>query len=220
MASFTHCWKKIKLSESGTGRSLQFARRCLMWALLALPMLALPAQAQTNVDWQDFKLERTENVLFLSTNVVFDLPKVLEDAMYKGVSLFFVTQADVMRDRWYFYDKTIARVERNSRLSYMPLTRRWRVSTSPEAFAVSGSGVTIGQTFETLDEALSTIQHISQWRLANLSDLEGDGKYYLEFKFRLDLAQLPRPLQIGAASQNDWNLSFNKSVRLNFDATH
>jgi len=36
----------------------------------------------------------------------------------------------------------------------------------------------------------------------------------------LDLAQLPRPLQIGAASQNDWNLSFNKSVRLNFDATH
>jgi hypothetical protein len=214
MAFITHCWKKTRLLERQVGSNL----RAWLCALLLLPLGGLHAHAQTSVDWQDFKLERTENVLFLSANLVFEVPKVLEDAMYKGVSLYFVTQADVMRDRWYFYDKVVAHVERNSRLSYMPLTRRWRVTTSPEPFTASGTGVTMGQTFETLDEALSSIQHVSQWRLANLSDLDTEAKNYIEFKFRLDLAQLPRPLQIGAATQNDWNLSFSKSVRLNLES--
>lgn len=190
----------------------------LAWALLLWGVQ--PLQAQTAVEWQDFKLERTDNALFLSANLAFDMPKVLEDAMYKGVSLYFVTQVDVLRDRWYFYDKVIAHVERNSRLSYMPLTRRWRVSASPEPFVAGGSGVTMGQTYETLEEALSAIQRLSQWRLANMSDIEMDGKNYLDFKFRLDLAQLPRPLQIGAAAQSDWNLTFNKTVRLALEPTH
>ena len=206
MASFTHCWKKIKLSESGTGRSLQFARRCLLWALLALPMLGLPAQAQTNVDWQDFKLERTENVLFLSTNVVFDLPKVLEDAMYKGVSLFFVTQADVMRDRWYFYDKTISRVERNSRLSYMPLTRRWRLNATAGAGGDSSQGQALSQSFETLAQAMAVVRQISQWKIGDLADSEPLAKLKVEFRFRLDLGQLPRPFQIGTIGQSEWDI--------------
>jgi hypothetical protein len=36
----------------------------------------------------------------------------------------------------------------------------------------------------------------------------------LSINFRLDLKQLPRPLQIGATVQNDWNIAFSKTQRL------
>jgi hypothetical protein len=37
----------------------------------------------------------------------FQLPSPLEDALYKGVALYFVAEIDVTRERWYFYDKKL-----------------------------------------------------------------------------------------------------------------
>ena len=51
-------------------------------------------------------------------------------------------------------------------------------------------------------------------RVANAADVESDAKQTLAISFRLDLTQLPRPLQIGAAGQSDWNISLSKTQRL------
>ena len=130
------------------------------------------------------------------------------------MALHFVTEADITRERWYFYDKRIAHAERHHRLSYLPLTQRWRLNSSNQAMNLGGLGVSLGQSFDTLEEATAAMQRVSQWRVASASEIEGDVGFTLEMKFRLDLNQLPRPLQIGALGQQEWTLAYSKRMPL------
>ncbi|MGI9149891.1 MAG: DUF4390 domain-containing protein [Limnohabitans sp.] len=173
-----------------------------------------PAQADTPVTLQGLKMERQEGALTLSADWQFDLPNVLEDALIKGITLYFVTEVDVRQERWYFYNQRVAHAERHVRLFYQPLTRRWRVNISPQPFSASGLGMNIGQSYETAEEAFNAVRRITPWRVANLSDINWDAKPTVTLNFKLDLTQLPRPLQIGAAGHSDWNIAFSKTQRL------
>lgn len=175
-------------------------------------LLTQVTHAQTTVELQGLRAERQEAALVLSGKWRYELSAAMQDALIKGIALHFVSEADLTRERWYFYDKRVAHVERHHRLSYLPLTQRWRLNSANQAMSLSGLGVSLGQTFDTLEEATAAMQRISQWRVA--SDFDGDVGYTLEMKFRLDLTQLPRPLQIGASGQNEWNLSFSKRMPL------
>jgi hypothetical protein len=158
------------------------------------------------------RLERSEEGVFLSTNVRFELPAVVEDALEKGIPLFFVAEAVLFRDRWYWYDKQVTSSARHMRLSYQPLTRRWRLVVSHAP--IGNSGLALGQTFETQDEALAAVQRIYRWRIGEPADLEADARYNVDFRFRLDVSQLPRPFQIGVVGQGDWNITAARNQRL------
>jgi hypothetical protein len=68
-------------------------------------------------------------------------------------------------------------------------------------------GLALNQSLDTLNQALSVIKRVSRWKIADISDLDPAVKYKVEFRFRLDLAQLPRPFQIGALGQSEWDIS-------------
>ncbi len=82
------------------------------------------------------------------------------------------------------------------RLSYQPLTRRWRLVVSPTP--IGNSGLALGQTFDTREEAMAAVQRISHWKIAEAGDVDPESRYNVDFRFRLDVSQLPRPFQIGA----------------------
>ena len=186
-----------------------------LYVFVALSLLSVGAVwADTPVELQGLKVERVDGAVTVSANLHFDLPLPLEEALLKGVSLYFVTEVDIFRERWYFYDKRVAHAERHVRLFYQPLTRRWRVNISPQPFNVSGLGMSLGQSYDTAEEAMGAVRRILQWRIADASDYNPDAKQSININFKLDLKQLPRPLQIGAAGQSDWNISFNKTQRL------
>ena len=212
MAFITHCSKKTPCLEllflQGLKRWLQ--RVVFMVAVLCSRL----AWADTTVEMQALKVERTDQDVYVSVNWRFEVPSALEDALLKGIPLYFVTEVDVSRERWYFYDKRIAHAERHVRVSYLPLTRRWRVNVSPQPFSAGGLGMSLAQTYDSLDEAMTAVRRLVQWRVANAADVESDAKQTLAISFRLDLTQLPRPLQIGAAGQSDWNISLSKTQRL------
>lgn len=92
----------------------------------------------------------------------------------------------MLRSRWYWRDARVAQTERSWRLAWQPLTRQYRVSTGG-----------LHQSFATLDEAMTALRGQSGWRVAEPKDIEDGGSYYLEFSYRLDVSQLPRPMQIG-----------------------
>lgn len=165
------------------------------------------------------RLERSEEGVFLSANVRFDLPAIVEDALLKGIPMFFVAEAELFRDRWYWYDKKIADSERHMRLAYQPLTRRWRLNVSPTPIgnAGLGLGVALTQNFDSLSDALAAVQRVSRWKIAPPTAVDSDAKHNVDFRFRLDVSQLPRPFQIGAVGQADWNLSASKNQRLPVD---
>jgi hypothetical protein len=55
---------------------------------------------------------------------------------------------------------------------------------------------------------------VSGWKIADVADIEADVRYRVDFSFRLDVSQLPRPLQIGALGQSEWNISTAAMQRL------
>lgn len=161
------------------------------------------------------QFERGDDGLLLSANVSFDLPASVDDALMKGIPMVFLAEAVLLRDRWYWADKNIATTSRYMRVSYQPLTRRWRlvISNTP----IGNTGVALSQGFDSRDEALAAIQRISHWRIADLADIDPDAKYNVDFRFRLDVSQLPRPFQIGVVGHSDWSIAAAKNVRLVFE---
>ena len=181
----------------------------LLWGLVVALALASPADA---ADIPVMRVERTSEGLVVSAQIQFDLPASVDEALQKGIPLFFVAEAALVRERWYWYDKDVARATRHLRLSYQPLTRRWRllVSSGP----IGNTGAALGQTFDTRDEALNAVQRISHWKIAEPQDVEPDARQSVTLRFRLDVSQLPRPFQIGLVGQDDWTIVATRSLRL------
>ncbi len=198
MVSITHCLKKRRLSW------------LTLVVVAALFLGAAPgARAQSaQPEASSLKLERFDNALWLSSQLHFDLPLVVEDALAKGIPINFVAEIAVLRERWYWTNKKLSSLQRNLRLSYHPLTRRWRLNVSAGEFAESSQGLALNQNFDDLDAAMDAVRRISHWRIAELADIEPGVKHFVEFRFYLNLTQLPRPLQIGTLGQTEWQIQF------------
>ena len=163
---------------------------------------------------EQLRLERQEQGLLLHALLKLELGPAVEDALAKGVAVHFVAEAELVRERWYWYDRKVAQVSRYYRLSYQALTRQWRLQASSEALGNAGSASSITQSFESLPAALDVIRRQSGWKLAEPSEVEPDAKQLVNYRFRLDISQLPRPFQITAGSQGGWNLNLARSLRV------
>ena len=160
-------------------------------------------------------LHRTAEGLFLSARLTLSPSPAVEDALIKGVPLYFVWEAEVLRDRWYWTDKRVATAVRTWRLVYQPLTRRWRLSQSNDAAANnSGAGLqyALHQNFDSLAAALASVGRVSRWKLADASRLDPDSDERVIWRFGLDLTLLPRPFQIGMANQPEWLIELQRRL--------
>ena len=208
MASFMPCWKSAAI------------RRLLLLTQLALALLlGSTAYAQNAAELQQLRADRVGNDVLVSANVVFDLPPVVEDALAKGIPLFFLIESDLLQERWYWYDKKFSTAQRQLRLVYQPLTRRWRINVTSGPSGDNALGLSLSQNYDTLAEALATIKQISRWKVAELSDSDAASKYRVELRFRLDLGQLPRPFQIGAIGQSEWDIQTSGRMSLRTESS-
>jgi hypothetical protein len=206
--------------RSDLARRVARASFWLMAWMAAWLLASGQAVAQTTpVDVQDLRVDWNESGIFLSANLRFDLSPPVEDALRKGIPMYFVAEAVVYRDRWYWTDQRIDAEARHMRLSFQPLTRRWRLNVAAAPISNTGLGVTLNQSFDALPDALAAVQRFSRWKIGEMPESESDGRVHVEFSFRLDVSQLPRPFQIGAVGQSDWSLSVSRSQRLAFEGS-
>lgn len=197
MAFITHCLRNARVELT----------RLLLGVCLAF-VATIPSFAQTSApEVTQLRIERVDDALVLSTRLRFELTDAIEDALLKGVAMIFVAEADISRERWYWTSKRVSSVERHMRLVYQPLTRRWRLSVSSGLMTSGSLTMALNQNFDTLPEALSSIQRLSRWKIADIAGLDPDLRYELDFRFRLDASQLPRPLQINAFGHSDWDIA-------------
>jgi hypothetical protein len=211
-AFISHYWKRARLQLA----VLEFV---LLWvsACLCMGMPDVARAESTGAEVSQLQIERTAEGIFLSASVRFDLPTAVEDALLKGVPLFFVAEVDVYRDRWYWYDKRLLSAERHLRLAYQPLTRRWRLNVASGAITANSLGVALNQSFESLPEALAALRRVSRWKIADTAEIDPEQRHSVVYNFRLDLAQLPRPFQIGVLGQAEWNISASTTQRLSME---
>ncbi|MBG6077110.1 DUF4390 domain-containing protein [Polaromonas sp. CG_9.11] len=201
-------------TQSLKNAALEAFAHCLLAACLCL-LWASATWAAAPTEITQLRTERTDDGVYLSAVVRFEVPSVVEDALLKGIAVYFVVEADVYRDRWYWTDLRVASAARTLRLAYQPLTGRWRVNiVSGLITSSSGLRATLSQNYETLPEALSAIQRVSHWKIADAAEVDPGEQYMLNLNFWLDLSQLPRPFQIGVAGQRDWTISAQVRERL------
>jgi hypothetical protein len=73
----------------------------------------------------------------------------------------------------------------------------------------------LSQSYASRAEAIASISRASRWKVAEPGQLEEGGRHYVEFQYRLDTSQLPRPMQIGISGEPDWQLSVKRTLRIN-----
>jgi hypothetical protein len=202
----------FKSTSKGSSLQMWLTKIFVCWTCLALLVFSPVVRA---AELTQLSIERADDGVYLSALVRFDLPAAVEDALGKGIPMFFVAEADVYQSRWYWTDRRVASATRTIRLAYQPLTRRWRVNIVTGLINSSaGLRATLNQNYDSLNEAMSAVQRLSRWRIADNAEIEGDIVHRLEFNFNLDLSQLPRPFQIGVVGQRDWAVTVQRNERL------
>ena len=180
------------------------ARRVVAAATLAVACVAgllgvAPAAQAQGVELPSISAKRQDGGAVLDFVANLTLSRAVEDALRRGVPVYFVAEATVKKPRWYWRDDRVAHVARSWRLSYQPLTSAWRVSLG--AFS---------QSYPSLEEALTTITRIARWRIAE-SGIDATDKYYVDFKFYLDDSQLPTPMKLDINAGPEWKLGVERT---------
>jgi len=166
--------------------------RIVLGLLLAASVLARAEGIALN----SATLQLTEEGYELSAE--FDVrftPATLE-ALNKGLPLYFVTEFEINRPRWYWFDETIVRMELPYKLSFNALTRQYRLAIGP-----------LFQNFDSLQEAMKVISRVTRRLVARKDALEKGEEYVAALRMRLDTSQLPKPFQVDALTSREWNLN-------------
>ncbi len=119
----------------------------------------------------------------------------LKEALNKGVALYFLSEFEMIRSRWYWFNEKIVNTHQQYRLSYNALTRQYRVGVG-----------TLYQNFSTLGEALEVMSRVRRSEEVEPGALRKDATYTAAVRLRLDTTQLPKPFQINALGSREWNI--------------
>ena len=174
------------------------SRRIKQFLFLCLMMLGVitTTVSAEGIKIKSFELEKVDNDWLLNAAFQIELSPGLEDAVQKGVVLHFQTEFDLTRSRWYWFDEKPAFAQRQTRLSYQPLTQQYRIAS--EGFTFSA---------KTISEALQAVGSIGGWRVMENAQLDPGKSYIAAFRMSLDLSKLPIPFQVNALNNREWNVS-------------
>jgi hypothetical protein len=145
---------------------------------------------------RQLQLEPIEQKWTVNASYQIDLPPELSDAVKKGITFHFLTELNVTRGRWYWFEEKPITAVKIIKLSFQPLTQLYRVNVGSLTLSAN-----------TLEEALIQVGAIAGWQVAELSALDIGRQYEGVIRMRLDLSQLPKPFQINALNAREWNLS-------------
>jgi hypothetical protein len=182
MAFITRYWRSRR---NNILRSL-----CLALAICCLPASALAG----GISVERAELRLTGSNYQPSANLTITLNPVVEQALTHGVPLYFVSEFTLVHERWYWLNDVAAHDEQVIRLSFNALTRQYRLNHG-----------TLFQNFSSLDDALLSLGHLA-FNQFPAQALKPGVSYVASARMHLDLNQLPKPLQINALVNTDWEM--------------
>ncbi|HEX7635594.1 MAG TPA: DUF4390 domain-containing protein [Noviherbaspirillum sp.] len=177
--------------------SLHFIASRLLAPLLLALAFAAPAVHAESVDITRAGLENTDEGYKLAISFAFDLNRSLEDAITRGIPLYFTTEIELSRKRWYWFNEKTLAASTTTRISYNVLTRQYQA-------AIGGQ---LQASFSSLEEALSLVRRPGRWLVAEKGALKPGEVYNVEVRMLLDVTRLPKPFQVNAFNNSDWRLS-------------
>jgi Domain of unknown function (DUF4390) len=154
--------------------------------------------AADGIEIGETRLERSIDgeAWILNVDVEIQLSSRLEDAVNKGLPLYFVLELEVTKPRWYWFDESSANRVQTYKLSYHALTRQYRLALGAYQ-----------QTFSTLNDAVRAMTKIRGWRVGDFEQFVMGAKYDAQVRMRLDSSQLPKPFQVIGITNKEWSLN-------------
>ena len=179
-AFFTRCFKKTSL----------------LFALAALSLLppVMPSARAEGIEVRHAALVAGEEGYFLEADFEIALNATLEDALNKGVPLYFLLEFEVSRPRWYWLNEKVLSTQQRYRLSYNVLTRQYRLGVG-----------SLYNNFGALPEALDFLSRVRRRQVLEPRVLTPGNTYTAGVRMRLDVSQLPKPFQLNALASREWN---------------
>jgi len=173
------------------------------FACAAVALLPVAASADS-VPLNNAEVRVEDEQVVLNVDFALSLNSTLEEALQRGIPLYFLLEVDIQRPRWYWFDEKVLQHSTQYRVSYLPLTRQYRVA----------SGLLL-QTFDSLQEVERLIGRVTARPIASAGDLEKGSRYDVVVRLRLDQNQLPKPFQVDALASREWHLA-SESRRIPF----
>jgi hypothetical protein len=165
-------------------------------ALLVLLAIAPPAARADTIPVRSADLRVEEGDVLLSAQFDLALTPPLEEALEKGIPLYFTIDFDLVRPRWWWVDEKVAQWSVTYRVSYNALTRQYRVASGPLA----------GASFDAIEDLQRFVSRVSSRPVARVDGLARDARYEAMLRMRLDVNQLPKPFQLNALTSREWQL--------------
>lgn len=162
--------------------------------LIGVWLLAAPAAAE-GLTVKSAELRMAEDAWVMDADIEVNINPVLDEALTKGVTLYFVAEFELVRPRSYWFGETLASRQQQIRLRYNALTRQYQLTT----------GI-IHKNLDTLDEVRQALGQIRDWKAADRAVLKKGQTYRAGLSMRLDTSRLPKPLQLSTMGSRDWNL--------------
>jgi hypothetical protein len=174
----------------------------IMAAILLISLLfsAVPVRGEGGIEIKSFALEAMGEGYQISLDADITLNSTLEQALEKGIILYFVSKFELIDSRWYWLDEEVARSKRRIGLSYHALTRQYYLS----------SRMMVPQSFDTLQEALQALGKQHGIPIEMSSSLKQGVEYIATLQVWLDISRLAKPVQLEWFSSKDWNLISEK----------
>jgi hypothetical protein len=200
--SITPFWKKFDAAAQRPRRVELFLQNlvvlmrnaALLLVLLLCPLGAFAAQPH-GIEVRRAVVVPTEEAYVLDADIDITLSAPLEDALHKGIPLYFLLEFELVRSRWYWFNDKAVTLQQQYRLTYNALTRQYRVGVG--AFY---------QNFVTLSEALQFLSKVRRREELDSSALNRGSVYMAGLRLRLDTSQLPRPFNLNALGSREWSL--------------
>jgi hypothetical protein len=171
--------------------------RALRPAALALAICLAPATTHAEgIAVTSASIEPAEDGWNLDAAFDVQFSQRLEEAVNRGVPLYFVVDFELSRPRWFWFDEKPVQLTQTYRISYTPLLRQYRLTVG-----------TVYQNFTRFEEVTRVLSRLRGWHVADKGALKKDQVYQAAVRMRLDTAQLPKPFQLNAIASRDWSLA-------------
>jgi hypothetical protein len=171
--------------------------RVLRAAATALVLCVSPALAQAEgIAVTSASIDPADDGWNLDAAFDVQFSQRLEEAVNRGVPLYFVVEFELSRPRWYWFDEKPVQLTQTYRISYTPLLRQYRLTVG-----------TVYQNFTRFEEVTRVLSRLRGWHVADKGALKKDQVYQASVRMRLDTAQLPKPFQLNAIASRDWSLA-------------
>jgi hypothetical protein len=141
------------------------------------------------------ELRAEEDAYVLNAEFDLDVNSTLEEALQRGVPLYFLLEFEITRPRWYWLPEKVLSSTTQYRIAWNALTQQYRVS----------SGL-LTQTLYTLDEVERFLSRVTSRPIARRDELQPGARYDAALRLRLDVNQLPKPFQVNALTSREWSL--------------